>query len=161
MTNLGSAKELMGRFSGEQADGMTQSTTRQHNQQEEQHPRPMKGKVNLAQMDGGEDIVDSSSVRNKRSVSVDSGLPREKVVRYEDVRGPQTIYEEHEEEHVNEMDVSESESVERKRGGRRAAAKEMGPEGDDMYKVVKGRKGTTTAAVKSTSRLRGRADIHN
>lgn len=160
MTNLGSAKELMGRLTGEQADGMVPSTTRHQSHQEEQHPKPLKAKVNLAQMDGGEDMVDSSSARNKRSVSVDSGLPREKAVRYEDVRGPQTIYEEHEEEHVNERDVSDSESVERKRGGRRAA-KEMGPEGDDMYKVVKGKKGTTTTAVKSTSRLRGRADIHN
>lgn len=159
VTNLGSAKELMGRFGGEQTDGMNPARHEQEQQQQQQQQssrqhqkREHVGIVNVAQVDGGggEDCVDA--VRNKRSVSVDSGLQQRNGMRYEDARGPvgglqpMTIYEEM--QHDLAAEEGSDDSVDRmvaKKGARKVGRKVT----------------TTTAAVKPISRLRGRADIHN
>lgn len=92
------------------------------------------------------------NLRNKRSVSVDSGLQREKVVVYEDRRQPPpTILE------SDEMDVSEPESVQQ----RKRRKPKGGAEGDecDSAKNTKAKRSGKADCV--GSRIRGRAAIHN
>lgn len=148
MTNLGNAREIMGRFGGDQTDGLNPSRL-EHS-----------GAVVTCMFERSEEDpqhrVSSDSLRNKRSVSVDSGLLRDKGLMYGGRKQQQ------QQKHVaimesDEMDVSDAaESVERRK--RRPKG---GAEGDecDLVNAAAGRrkaKGTTSTG----SRLRGRAPIN-
>lgn len=167
MTNLGSAKEIMGRIGGEQTDGMIPAMGGGVDQGDQAHRQPRHGSV--LRMEGergffdrevGSSSVVVDSVRNQRSVSVDSGLQqREKGVSYD--RHQRPIYEEAEEEEA--VPMSEEEAAEGaetgERRGRRVNQQKSGLEGGDEIDrmIAKGKRATT----KSGSRLRGRTAIHN
>lgn len=182
MTNLGGAKELMGRrFSGDRTDGPSGASIEMHQEQhqrgglhgnvmrmEGERPMGVQGRGYFNDLD-----MDLDVVRNKRSVSVDSGLQQRErgvVVRPQRKQPQKPIYEEQEEEDHEDMELSEGgESVDggKKRGGRRggkASSNEGGDEIDDLIhrpttKGIKRQPGTAKSS--SGSRIRGRAAIHN
>lgn len=135
----------MGRFGGDQTDGSNRScldTAHGNNKS-----------VRVLECEERHVYHPIDNLRNQRSVSVDSGLQREKIVVYEG-RRPQTILE------SDDVDESESESVQQQRPRRKPKG---GAEGDECDSG----KGKGTKAKRSGkqdgvgSRIRGRAAIHN
>lgn len=164
MTNLGSAKEVMGRIGGEQTDGMIPAMggmDHPHRQPRHGSVLRMEGERGFFDREVGSSVMVVDSVRNQRSVSVDSGLQqREKGVSYD--RHQRPIYEEAEEEEERAVAMSEDEEKGAETGerrGRTVKQPKSGLEGGDEIDrmIAKGKRATT----KSGSRLRGRTAIHD
>lgn len=155
MTNLGNAREMMGRLGGDTHDGPPSSVRGPPSRttQTQQHASGVREPV--------DDLsVDTDGMRNQRSVSVDSGLQqraaaaatgkKKKVMYLDGMEAP--IFEGESEDHVAESPI---------RSSRRAKTVAMevdlggGEDGDGAAATGKAKKTT-----KSTSRLRGRAAIH-
>lgn len=101
----------------------------------------------------------SGSSRNKRSVSVDSGLQRDKFMRiqrqqHHQQQQQQPICEE------DEMEVSDAESVEVAEATKRRKPR-GGAKGDDGDVVKPTGKRAMKGHVVGGGRIRGRAAIHN
>lgn len=147
----------MGRFSGDQTDGSnasrycdqpaTQARAAAHGVRfEGERPVGYNG-----------DCVMVDSVRNKRSVSVDSGLQREKPVTFDRHQAPLPISEEEEEEQHSGMEMSDESSAERRK--RRPKGGAEGDECEVVNKMTRGKR-TAVGASKACSKLRGRVGIH-
>lgn len=143
MSNLGNARELVGRLSGDTHDGPRGQTRQQQHAfgvpVEEEHY----------------DLSDATDgMRNKRSVSVDSGLQqraaKKNVMSLDGMHSP--IFEE-EEDHMTDSPVS----ARRRRAN--AVVVEGGGEDGGGGQQAAGKDKKTTA-TKSSSRLRGRTAIH-